>query len=74
MNGDASKSSVLTKNRLAPYEGRVAPLGDEPVGDIILFVAEGLVKSRNQESIPNLGIPFPAIAALSVSVGRRIYR
>ena len=41
----APRSRVQTKNRLAPYEGRVAPLRDEPAGDIILFVDDGYLSS-----------------------------
>jgi hypothetical protein len=39
--GSAPPSSVVPKNRLAPYEGRVAALDGEPTGDIILFVDGG---------------------------------
>jgi hypothetical protein len=37
----APRSSVVTKSRLAPYEGRISPQADEPSGDIILFVDDG---------------------------------
>ena len=45
VNGGVPRSSVHTKNRLAPYEARVAPLNHEPVGDIILFVDDGYLSS-----------------------------
>jgi hypothetical protein len=38
---DVPRSDVVTRSRLAPVEGRVAPVGDEPPGDIILFVDDG---------------------------------
>jgi hypothetical protein len=34
-------SSVDTPSRLAPVEGRVTPIANEPPGDIILFVDDG---------------------------------
>ena len=34
-------SPLKTRNRLAPVEGRVTPVADEPSGDIILFVDDG---------------------------------
>jgi hypothetical protein len=37
----ATRSSVVVRDRLAPYEGRVVPEADEPSGDIILFVDDG---------------------------------
>jgi len=30
---------------LAPYEGRVTPSSDEPIGEILLFVDEGYISS-----------------------------
>lgn len=35
------RSSVEAPNRLAPVEGRVRPIADEPQADIILFVDDG---------------------------------
>lgn len=43
VTGSSPRSTVVSKNRLAPYEGRVAPLDDEPIGDIILFVDDGFL-------------------------------
>ena len=37
-------SPVRTPNRLAPVEGRVRPLAEEPVADIILFVDDGQLR------------------------------
>ena len=38
---DAPSSMVTTHARLAPVEGHVTPIADEPPGDIILFVDDG---------------------------------
>ena len=38
---DVRRSGVETRSRTAPVEGLVAPVGDEPPGDIILFVDDG---------------------------------
>jgi hypothetical protein len=38
-------SPVKTRSRLAPVEGHVIPIGEEPIGDIILFVDEGKMTS-----------------------------
>jgi len=36
---------IAFTSRLAPVEGRVRPLADEPVGDVILFVDDGRLSS-----------------------------
>lgn len=41
----APRSDALLKGSLAPFEGRVAQLGDEPVGELLLFVNEGYISS-----------------------------
>jgi len=41
-SGQRPRSSVQT---LAHSEGRVTPLGDEPVGEIIVFVEDGYLSS-----------------------------
>jgi hypothetical protein len=38
---EVPRSPVQTPNRLAPVEGRVHPVAEEPVADIILFVDDG---------------------------------
>ncbi len=38
---NAVPSPLKTSNRLAPVEGRVMPIADEPPGEIILFVDDG---------------------------------
>jgi hypothetical protein len=38
-------SPVTTRGRLAPVEGTVRPVASEPVGNIILFVAEARLRS-----------------------------
>jgi hypothetical protein len=41
----ASRAVPLTGSARAPVEGRVAPLGDEPVGELLLFVSDGYISS-----------------------------
>jgi hypothetical protein len=41
----APRSDAALNGPLAPYEGRVAPLSDEPVGDLLLFVNDGYMSS-----------------------------
>jgi hypothetical protein len=42
---DIPASAVHTPIRLAPAEGRVTPIANEPPGDIILFVDNGRMSS-----------------------------
>jgi hypothetical protein len=46
----ASRSSL--PRRLSPVEGRVAPVGEEPPGDIILFVDGGQLSRLECDAAP----------------------
>ncbi len=45
VSNDVPRSSVKVRARLAPVEAQVAPVKDEPPGEIILFVDDGRLSS-----------------------------
>lgn len=51
--GSASRSEVRLTERLAPYEGRVVPLSEEPDGGFILFVDDERLRSLEYVSPAN---------------------
>jgi hypothetical protein len=50
---EVPRSDVVTRSRLTPVEGRVRPVGDEPPGDIILFVDDGRLSCLEYVSYNN---------------------
>jgi hypothetical protein len=60
-------SPVQTRSRLAPFEGRVSPLADEPPGDIILFVDDGYLSYLEYVSYVDLApTEWPPLSRVSV--------